>query len=88
MFGEGGKATREERQEALDRHGLTESQDGFEVTLRGLQTALKRALALRDEGGEEAARMLALSPEDPFRWEYCRCIQIEAFHAEAHRSGI
>ncbi|MCX4608698.1 hypothetical protein [Streptomyces mirabilis] len=78
----------EARQEALERHGLTEGPDGLDVTLGGLQRALKRALALRDEGDEEAARMLALSPEDLLRWEYCRCIQIEAFPAEVHRSGI
>ncbi|MFJ8507734.1 hypothetical protein [Streptomyces avermitilis] len=78
----------EERQEALERHGLTEGPDGFDITLRGLQKALKRALTLRGEGNEEAARMLALSPEDPLRWEYCRCLQIEAFSAEAYRSGI
>lgn len=41
----------EERQEALERHGLTEGPDGFELTVRGFQRASRRALALRNEGG-------------------------------------
>ncbi|MET4646091.1 RES domain-containing protein [Streptomyces atratus] len=76
----------EVRQEALERHGLTESQDGFVLSRRGFQKAARRARALRDEGDEEAARMLALDPDDPVRWEYARCLQIEAFHDEWYES--
>ncbi|MET7347434.1 hypothetical protein [Streptomyces mirabilis] len=76
------------RQAALERHGLTESQDGFDMTLRGLQRGLGRARALRAQGDPEALRMRALDPSDPVRVRYALCIQIEAFHAELHRSGI
>ncbi|MFE9865895.1 hypothetical protein ACFYPZ_24675 [Streptomyces sp. NPDC005506] len=75
----------EERQEALEEHGLTETQDGFVLSLRGFQKAAQRAWALRDEGDEEASRMLALDPDDPLRWEYSRCLQIEAFSSEVRR---
>ncbi|MBL1104915.1 hypothetical protein JK361_09965 [Streptomyces sp. 5-8] len=78
----------EGRQKALRRHGLTETQDGFELTAQGFQKASRRAQGLREQGDPEAVRMLALSPEDPLRWEYCRCIQIEAFTAEARASGF
>ncbi|ROP53306.1 hypothetical protein [Streptomyces sp. PanSC9] len=78
----------EARQEALKRRGLTETQDGFELTVQGFQKASRRAQDLRKHGDAEAVRTLALSPEDPLRWEYCRCIQIEAFTAEARASGI
>ncbi|MEU6651307.1 hypothetical protein ACWDA7_13925 [Streptomyces sp. NPDC001156] len=78
----------EERQEVLERHGLKETQDGFELAMRGFQKASKRALELRKQGDAEATRILALSPEDPLRWEYARCIQIDSFAAEVHRSGI
>jgi hypothetical protein len=76
------------RQEALAQHGLTETQDGFELTVYGFRRASRRALALRKQGDREAARILALSPEDPIRWEYCRCIAIDSFTAETHRSEI
>ncbi|MGW3734746.1 hypothetical protein [Streptomyces sp. NPDC005148] len=75
----------EERQEALEEHGLTETQDGFVLSLRGFQKAAQRARALRDQGDQEAARMLALGPDDPVRWEYSRCIQIDSFSSEVHR---
>ncbi len=74
----------EGRQEALERHGLTEEPDGFVLSLRGFQKAMRRARALRDQGDGEAIRMLALDASDPLRWEYARCIQIDAFS----RSGI
>ncbi|MBZ6258904.1 hypothetical protein KVH22_25645 [Streptomyces olivaceus] len=74
--------------EALRRHGLTETEDGFALTVQGFQKGSRRALALRDQGDPEAIRMLSLAPEDPARWEYCRCIQIDAFTAEVRRSGI
>ncbi|MDC2953357.1 hypothetical protein PO587_02685 [Streptomyces gilvifuscus] len=70
------------RQEALERHGLEEGPDGFTLTLSGFQRASRRALVLRERGDREAVQMLALSPDDPFRWEYCRRIQIEAFTVE------
>ncbi|MFI5977067.1 hypothetical protein [Streptomyces sp. NPDC051452] len=78
----------EARQEALRRHGLTETQDGFELTAEGFQRASRRARDLRQQGDPEAVRMMALSPEDPDRWEYCRCLQIEAFTAEERASGF
>ncbi|WP_371538426.1 hypothetical protein OG210_21990 [Streptomyces sp. NBC_00466] len=77
--------TPEERQEALRRHGLTETQDGYALSLRGFQKAARRALDLRKLGDLEAARMLALSPEDSLRWEYARCLQIDAFTSEIQR---
>ncbi|MET8185701.1 hypothetical protein ABZV15_07875 [Streptomyces sp. NPDC005246] len=76
----------EERQEALERHGLTETQDGFVLSLRGFQRAARRALELRKQGDQEAVRMLALPPDDPLRWEYALCIQIEAFRDEWYES--
>jgi hypothetical protein len=76
------------RQEALRRHGLTETQDGFALTAQGFQRASRRALDLRKQGDTEAAQILALAPSDPRRWEFARCIQIEAFTAEVHESGI
>ncbi|MFJ3359553.1 hypothetical protein [Streptomyces anthocyanicus] len=76
----------EARQEALTRYGLTEIEDGFEMTLVGFQQASRRALELRGQGDPEATRMLSLSPEDPLRWEYCRCIQIDAFTGDARQS--
>ncbi|MGR6973223.1 hypothetical protein ACU639_27155 [Streptomyces cynarae] len=78
----------EARQEALSRHGLVETEDGFELTLAGFQRASKRAAGLRKEGDPEATQMLSLSPDDPLRWEYCRCIAIEAFSSEVYHSGI
>lgn len=78
----------EVRQEALDRHGLTETQGGFTVTLKGFQKAAERARGLRAQGNQEAARMLALEPSDPVRWSYAKCLQIEAFSREAHESGF
>lgn len=78
---------REECQEALERHGLTETPDGLALTLGGFHKASRRALDLRQQGDPEAVRMLALEPSDPLRWEYARCIQIEAFTTEIH-SGI
>ncbi|MER0429922.1 hypothetical protein [Streptomyces microflavus] len=78
----------ERRQDVLQRHGLTETQDGFTVTLAGFQKAAQRARGLRATGNEEAARMLALDPADPARWEYARCLQIDAFSKEAHESGF
>ncbi|PAN00524.1 hypothetical protein CJI59_16695 [Streptomyces sp. Alain-F2R5] len=78
----------EARQEVLRRHGLTVTQDGFALTVRGFERGSRRALALRQRGDPEAIRMLSLRPEDPLRWEYCRCIQIDAFTAEARRSEI
>ncbi|GAA5078756.1 hypothetical protein [Streptomyces similanensis] len=79
---------REERQEALSRHGLTETQDGFELTAEGFLKASRRALGLRRQDDQEAIRILALPSDDPLRWEYCRCIQIEAYTDEVHRSGF
>jgi hypothetical protein len=76
------------RQEALERHGLEESPDGFQMTLRGFRAASRRALDLRKQGDPEAARILALPSDDPLRWEFARCIQIEAFTAEVRESGI
>jgi hypothetical protein len=73
-----------ERQETLRRHGLTETEDGFELTLRGFQ----RALALRERGDREAARRLALNPPDPLRWEFARCLAIDSFTTEVHQSEI
>ncbi|CAM5333151.1 hypothetical protein [Streptomyces aurantiogriseus] len=78
----------ETRQEALRRHGLTESADGYDLTPQGFQRASRRALTLREQGDREAARMLALDPSNPLRWEYARCIQIDAYTAEVHHSGI
>ncbi|OKI67550.1 hypothetical protein AMK15_06120 [Streptomyces sp. MJM1172] len=80
--------TPESRQEALERHGLAETNEGFTVTLKGFQKGVQRALTLRAHGDEEAARMLALPPTHPTRWEYARCLQIDAFTREAHRSGF
>jgi hypothetical protein len=62
--------------------------EGLDVTWQGFQRAARRALELRDAGSEEAARMVALSPDHPLRWEYARCIQIEAFTDEVHETGI
>jgi hypothetical protein len=78
------------RQGALQRHGLKETQDGdgFALTVRGFQRASRRALDLRKQGDPETARILALPSDDPLRWEYARCIQIDAFTAEMHCSGI
>jgi hypothetical protein len=78
----------ETRQEALRRHGLVETQDGFALTAHGFRAASRRALDLRKQGDAEAVKILSLSPDDPLRWEYARCIQIDAFTAEAHDSGI
>jgi hypothetical protein len=78
----------EVRQEALRRHGLTETRDGYELTALGFRRASQRALALRKEGDPEAARMLALDPGDPLRWEFARCLQIDSFVSEVHHSGI
>ncbi|MFD8685341.1 hypothetical protein [Streptomyces sp. NPDC059651] len=78
----------EERQEALEGHGLTEAQDGFVLSLWGFQAAMRTARALRGQGNEEAIRMMALDASDPLRWEYARAIQIEAFSIEIHRSRI
>ncbi|MFI6606883.1 hypothetical protein [Streptomyces sp. NPDC050507] len=78
----------DERQEALERHGLAEEQDGFVLYLRGYQAGMRTARALRDRGNEEAIQMLALDASDPLRWEYASAIQIEAFSTEIHRSGI
>ncbi|MDW4902903.1 hypothetical protein RB625_31260 [Streptomyces californicus] len=80
--------TREARQEALERHGLVESGDGFTVTLKGFQKAAERARGLRAQGNQEAALMLALEPSDPVRWEYARCLQIDTFSTEAYESGF
>jgi hypothetical protein len=80
--------TREARQEVLERHGLVESGDGFTVTLKGFQRAAQRARDLRAQGNQEAARTLALSPDHPLRWEYARCLQIEAFTNDAAESGF
>ncbi|MFD0210840.1 hypothetical protein ACFVH9_17305 [Streptomyces hirsutus] len=78
----------EERQEALSRHGLVETEDGFELTLAGFRKASRRALDFRKQGDPEAARMLALGPSDPLRWEYARCLAIDSFTAEVHQSRI
>ncbi|MFF3558939.1 hypothetical protein ACFYXS_02705 [Streptomyces sp. NPDC002574] len=67
---------------------MTETPDGLDVTLRGYQRAMRRALELRAEGNEEAARMLSLAADDPARWEYARCVQLEGYWAEIHESGI
>jgi hypothetical protein len=72
----------------LARHGLTETQDGFALTAQGFQRASRRALDLRKQGDPEATRILALPSDDPLRWEYARCIQIDAFTIEVHQSGI
>ncbi|WP_328683174.1 hypothetical protein [Streptomyces sp. NBC_00343] len=80
--------TREARQEVLERHGLVESGDGFTVTLKGFQRAARRARDLRAQGNEEAARMVALSPDHPLRWEFARCLQIEAFSNEMSDTGF
>ncbi|MEU1366618.1 hypothetical protein ABZ454_10835 [Streptomyces sp. NPDC005803] len=74
----------EARQEDLERHGLAEEPDGYLLSLRGFQAGMRAARALRDQGDEEAVRLLALDASDPLRWEYARCLQIEAFS----RSGI
>ncbi|WP_448319257.1 hypothetical protein [Streptomyces sp. CO7] len=66
------------RHAELERCGLTETEDGLDITLWGYQSAMRRAQELRAQGNEEAARVLALSPEDPLRWEYARCIQLDA----------
>ncbi|MFF9210456.1 MULTISPECIES: hypothetical protein [unclassified Streptomyces] len=79
---------REERQGTLSHHGLVETPDGFALTLAGFQKASQRALDLRRQGDQEAIRMLALPSDDPLRWEYCRCLQIDSFTAEAHQAGI
>ncbi|MEU8588369.1 hypothetical protein AB0C59_15430 [Streptomyces sp. NPDC048664] len=78
----------EARQEALSRHGLTETEEGFELTAQGFQRASGRALELRQQGDPEAVQMLALDPDDPLRWEYCRRIQMEAYTNEVNQSGI
>ncbi|MEV1096454.1 hypothetical protein AB0I87_13415 [Streptomyces sp. NPDC049952] len=78
----------EDRQEALERHGLTEEPDGYVLSLRGFQAGMRAARALRDQGNEEAIRMMALDASDPLRWEYARAIQISSFSTEIHRSGI
>ncbi|MGW3499332.1 hypothetical protein ACWDMY_01120 [Streptomyces globisporus] len=80
--------TRERREAALRRHGLTETQDGFTVTLAGFQKAAERARGLRAQGNQEAARMLALGTTDPVRWEHAKCLQIDAFSKESHESGF
>jgi hypothetical protein len=67
---------------------LVETKDGFALTVQGFQKASRRALALRGQGDPEAVRMLALSPEDPRRWEFCRCLAIEAFTNEMHSSAF
>ncbi|AMW13337.1 hypothetical protein A4E84_29875 [Streptomyces qaidamensis] len=78
----------EARQEALRRHGLGETEDGFELTLAGYQKASRRALILRDQGDPEAIQILALASSDPRRWEYARCLAIDAFTADVRQSGI
>ncbi|NEA52001.1 hypothetical protein [Streptomyces sp. SID10815] len=78
----------EARQEALRYHGLVESKDGLALTVQGFRKASRRALELREQGDPEAVRMFTLDPGDPLRWEYCRCIQIEAYTDEVHRSGF
>jgi hypothetical protein len=83
-----GSVDSEARQVVLERHGLTESPNGFEVTLRGLQKGLERARALRAQGEEEATRMLLLDASHPVRTQYVLNIQIEAFHEEVWCSGI
>ncbi|MFD7858536.1 hypothetical protein ACFV6B_30290 [Streptomyces microflavus] len=80
--------TQARREAALLRHGLTETQGGFTVTLEGFQKAAERALGLRAQGNQEATRMLALGTTDPVRWEYARCLQIDAFSTEAYESGF
>ncbi|MFE0451624.1 hypothetical protein ACFW2D_10085 [Streptomyces sp. NPDC058914] len=76
------------RQEALSRHGLVETEDGYELTLAGFRRASKRAQDLRKQGDPEADRILALPSDDPLRWEFCRCLAIDAFTTEIHGSGI
>lgn len=78
----------EARQEALSRHGLTEGPDGFELTAEGFRLASRRARELREQGDLEAIQVLTLPSDDLLRWEFCRCLQIEAFTAEVHQSGI
>ncbi|MFD9920627.1 hypothetical protein [[Kitasatospora] papulosa] len=78
----------EDRQKALERHGLTEEPDGYVLSLRGFQAGMRTARALRDQGDEEAVRMLALDASDPLRWEFARIIQISAFTSYIHRLGI
>ena len=73
------------RQEALSRNGLTETQDGYELTALGFRRASQRALVLREQGDPEATRMLALDPSDPLRWEFCRALQIDVFTAEVRQ---
>ncbi|MEU5030199.1 hypothetical protein [Streptomyces milbemycinicus] len=70
------------------RHGLVETPDGYELTLQGFQRASRRAQGLRQQGDEEAARMLALGPSHPARWEYARCLAIDSFTAEVYQPGI
>ncbi|WP_326755121.1 hypothetical protein OH738_10670 [Streptomyces hirsutus] len=72
----------DERQAALERHGLRETPDGYELLLRGFQRASERALALRAQGDREAAWALALGPSDERRWEFCRCVALDALSRE------
>lgn len=76
------------RQEALERHGLVETPDGIELTLSGLQRASKRAVDLRAQGDPEAASALALEPSDPRRWQFMRCLALDAFSREPRGSSF
>ncbi|MEU7366621.1 hypothetical protein AB0B92_13660 [Streptomyces hygroscopicus] len=67
---------------------MIETPDGFTLTVRGLQKAAQRALALRAEGDEEAACIWSLDPGDPRRIEFALGLALDAFSREMHQSGI
>lgn len=67
-----------ERQALLAEHGLTEDEDGFGLTLRGLQRGLRRAYALREQGNAECCEILALDAADERRARLALHLQIEA----------
>jgi hypothetical protein len=71
----------QERQALLAEHGLVEDRWGSLAlgSLRGLQQGSRRALRLREQGHEEAARMLRLPTDDPLRLRFLEALQIEAF---------
>jgi hypothetical protein len=74
--------SREERQEALERLGLTETELGYVLTVEGFRRASRRAVELRAGGDPEAAEMLALDPSDERRWEIAKAIQLDALSRE------
>jgi hypothetical protein len=71
--------TADERQALLDEYGLTEDDNGYGLTLRGLQQGLKRAYELCEQGNVECREILGLDGADERRARLALHLQAEAF---------